>query len=183
YSYVTAATNAAGPPPYTSGSAVRDSNGDYTYTSLGPATSGEMNTATNTVSVRIALTALDPYMQHGPPIRYGSVLVGLRGATGAAAGQTVGHDDTRGGGSYPLCREGAGVPSAGAEGEFALSPPTPNPARAGAAFTLRLPRPGWVELGVFDAQGRRVRNIFGGALGAGETRLAWDGRTDGGHPA
>jgi hypothetical protein len=183
YFYLQAATNGAGQPAYTFGTAVRDSNGDYTYTSLGSALSGEMDTADNLVKVRLAFTALDPYLTHGPPVRGGSTLVGLRGATGAASGSSVGHDETRGGGSYSVCSEATAVPETRMSAGFVLSPPMPNPARNAVGFTLTLPRPGWVDLGVFDSQGRRVRNIFGGALGAGDTRFQWDGRTDGGRSA
>jgi hypothetical protein len=111
------------------------------------------------------------------------VLVGLRGATGAAAGATIGHDETRGGGSYVVCGEVLDVPVAPTDLEFALSPPSPNPSRNAVRFNLSLPRPGWVDVGVFDAQGRRVRNLLGGILGPGTTRLEWDARTDGGRPA
>ena len=51
------------------------------------------------------------------------------------------------------------------------------------AVNLSLSHVAWTDLAVFDAAGRRVRTIYAGTLPAGATRLAWDGRTDAGHPA
>jgi hypothetical protein len=183
YFYVQAATNGAGIPAFTFGSASRDSNGGYSYTSLGNATSGELDTANNTVIVRLSTSALDPYVQHGPGVRPGSVLVGLRGETGAASGSSVGHDETRGGTSYVVCGDLLDAQVAAADADFGITPPTPNPSRSFVSFNLQMPRAGWVDLALFDSQGRRVRTIFGGVLGAGSTGMHWDGRTDGGRAA
>lgn len=180
--YLLASTDGAGTPSFTFGRAVRDTGGTLLYTSLGAALSGAMSTATNEVVVRLALTSLDPYVTHGPPVRPGSTLVGLRGATGTLNAGTA-RDITRGGGAVRICSEvlDAG-PRAGAA-EFGMSPPAPNPGRSGTSFRLTLPHAAWVEVAVFDSQGRRVRTIQAGLLTAGTTRLRWDGRTDAGHDA
>jgi len=182
YFYLQATTDGASQPTFTFGSAVRDSNGDYTYTPLGAA-EGELVTGSNEIVARVLLGALDPYVHHGPPVRPGSIVAGLRGATGAASGNSVGHDETRGGGTYVVCGEVLAVDPPDRRLEFGLSPPTPNPSRSAVSFDLTLPQAGWVDLSLFDLQGRRLRNLFGGVLGAGVTRMRWDGRTDGGHAA
>jgi hypothetical protein len=74
---------------------------------------------------------------------------------------------------------GGGGPAA-----FFLAPPSPNPAGGGGASVLRfgLARPGRAELRVLDAAGRQVRTLLAGEIAAGEHRVAWDGRDDGGRP-
>jgi hypothetical protein len=57
----------------------------------------------------------------------------------------------------------------------ALSAPVPNPSRGRARLTLELAAPGRVEVGVFDASGRRVRTLVSGRLEAGRHPIAWDG--------
>ena len=185
YFYLQAETDTASLAAYTFGRAVRDSNGSYRYVKLGNADSGSLDTGTNTITIQLALTALDPFVTHGPPVRPGSPLVGLRGSTGTA-NASAGRDITRGGAPYTLCQTAQGVldvpPSSGIV-EFGLSAPRPNPSRIGAQFSLYLPRTAWVELAVFDAGGRRVRSVHAGILPAGTTNLRWDGRTDAGHAA
>ncbi len=56
-----------------------------------------------------------------------------------------------------------GVPSAA----FALSAPTPNPARSGAALSLGLGRPQAVRVAVYDVTGRRVLTLHDGPAAAG----------------
>jgi flagellar hook assembly protein FlgD len=43
---------------------------------------------------------------------------------------------------------------------------------------LQLREEGPVDVAIFDAGGRRVRNLFAGGLPAGEHDLTWDGRDD-----
>jgi hypothetical protein len=180
--YLQATTDGSGTPSYTFGQAVRDSNGSYSYNPLGTADAGSMDTGTNTVEVALTLGRLDPYVTHGPGIRAGSTLCGLRGATGTSNANEI-HDVTRGAGPMTVCSEVLAVDPPGGVTEFGLSAPRPNPARSGTAFNLYLPRTAWVELGVFDASGRRVRSVQAGLLPAGTTQIRWDGRTDTGHPA
>jgi len=55
-----------------------------------------------------------------------------------------------------------------------LATPWPNPANESARFTLALPRAARVSLGIFDAGGRRVRELVSGSLPAGEHARVWD---------
>ncbi len=71
----------------------------------------------------------------------------------------------------------------GAPAASFFAAPSPNPARAGTAFAFGLARGGAARLAIFDAQGRRVRLLVAGELGAGQHRVAWDGRDDDGRAA
>jgi hypothetical protein len=51
----------------------------------------------------------------------------------------------------------------------------PNPARGRAGITLSLFRKVNVEMAVFDASGRKVRALFHGEAGPGDTVVRWDG--------
>ena len=57
---------------------------------------------------------------------------------------------------------------------LAFAPAAPNPARE--AFSLRyvLPREGFVRLAIFDATGRRVRELVAGTRSAGDQSVPWD---------
>ena len=67
---------------------------------------------------------------------------------------------------------------------LAFSPPAPNPVRSeGAMFRIALPEAARVTLTLFDQQGRRVRELAGGTLPAGEHHARWDGRDQAGHAA
>ncbi len=67
-----------------------------------------------------------------------------------------------------------GKPDAAAK--VALSAPSPNPSRGDVSFAMTLPNEAKVALGVFDAMGRRVREIHEGELAAGRHTFKWDGR-------
>lgn len=67
-----------------------------------------------------------------------------------------------------------------APGGLELALPQPNPSRSGATLAFWLARPGRATLDVVDVQGRRVRRLLDGPLGAGEHKLRWDGRDDAG---
>ncbi len=71
--------------------------------------------------------------------------------------------------------DGTGITRA----EFAA--PRPSPARQSAMFTLRLPQAARVEIQIYDASGRLVRDLIKGTVAAGETPLLWDLRDDAGH--
>lgn len=61
----------------------------------------------------------------------------------------------------------------------------PNPVRTGAGvlITLSLPRTGAADLRVHDVQGRLVRTLIAGGLGAGSHAVRWDGRHESGRDA
>jgi FlgD Ig-like domain len=71
-----------------------------------------------------------------------------------------------------------GVRDTPAASAVLLSPNYPNPFTSGTAVELTLHREEPVSVEVFDAAGRRVRDIEMGTVEAGETRLAFDGRDD-----
>lgn len=68
---------------------------------------------------------------------------------------------------------------------LALSAPVPNPVTTGASFALSVPdgppRPASVAIHALD--GRLVRELSRGPLGAGRHELRWDGRDAGGDAA
>ena len=178
--YLLAAMDSAG-ATFTYGTAVRDTSGALAYTERGSA-SGELDAANDDVVMRIPLSALNPYVTHGPPVQYGSVLVGLRGQTGTLEQGTT-RDITRGGGSYVVCSGALAVGGPSSPMEMALGQPSPNPGHGGITIPLYLSHPAWVDVGVFDPSGRRVRTLVGATLPAGSHRLVWDARTDAGHSA
>lgn len=66
------------------------------------------------------------------------------------------------------------------EARFSLQPCEPNPMRTQGAMRLSLPRAeGRVRLGIYALDGRLVRQLHDGPLGAGPHEFTWDGR-DGG---
>ncbi len=71
-----------------------------------------------------------------------------------------------------LVDAGSGAPG------LSLAGPWPTPARSGSSvrFTLELPAPGTVRLGLYDARGRLVRSLADGTAAAGPSSYAWDGR-------
>jgi probable HAF family extracellular repeat protein len=73
-----------------------------------------------------------------------------------------------------------GVPPGAAALEPRFSGPWPNPARGRARFEVTLPRPGPVEVTVFDLTGRRVRGLARGGFPAGTTVIEWDARDEAG---
>lgn len=61
-----------------------------------------------------------------------------------------------------------------------LEPPYPNPARGRVTFQLRQPEPKPVRLTIYDAAGRRVREVELGAGGSAPQLWLWDGNDDAG---
>ena len=58
--------------------------------------------------------------------------------------------------------------------------PRPNPFDASTTMRYVAPRPGRMEIMVFDIAGRRVRTIFKGTIQPGEHAIDWDGRDEAG---
>ena len=67
---------------------------------------------------------------------------------------------------------GAEIPAPPAGDE--LFAPFPNPVRASATLTFALAATGEVELAIYSVDGRRVRGLFSGRLGAGTHTVVWD---------
>jgi flagellar hook capping protein FlgD len=59
-----------------------------------------------------------------------------------------------------------------------LGRPSPNPFSTGTTVRFQVAKPGFVELSVLDAQGRRVRTIQAGTLAPGSYTRSWDGQND-----
>ncbi|MFL6212113.1 MAG: hypothetical protein ACJ74W_24930 [Pyrinomonadaceae bacterium] len=109
--FVMANTDSGGSAPaYSFGTAVRAGTGMVTYTVRGAADGGLFDSATNTITVKVALSKLNSFVRAGnPPVALGSVLTGLRGGaftTGDdnAAGRNdrAKSDYTRGGTQYTI---------------------------------------------------------------------------------
>lgn len=55
----------------------------------------------------------------------------------------------------------------------AMSPPSPNPARAGTQFVISLPYAEYVSIDVLDVGGRRVRTLAAAVYSGGPTTFGW----------
>lgn len=73
---------------------------------------------------------------------------------------------------------GLSLPLAG--GRVALSSPLPNPSSGRTSFSVTLSTAGALDVGVFDAGGRRIATVFHGDADAGVRSFIWDGRRDSG---
>ena len=181
--WVRANTDNLAAPVFSFGTAVRNSDGSLSYTRRGSADFGAFDAASSTVTIKVALAKLNPWVTHGPPIGSGSVLDGLRGQT-FTTGANVVRDLTRGGRSFTV-RSKRQASKAEAEAEpagFRVSPPAPNPGGRGTTLELSLPQPTWAQVAVYDIRGGLVRTIHSGLLPAGVTQLKWDGRAGDGQP-
>lgn len=67
--------------------------------------------------------------------------------------------------------------------ELALSVASAMPATSGVDLRFALPRPGGVQLAIYDVMGRTVRTLASGELPAGNWTRRWDGSTDTGSRA
>jgi hypothetical protein len=92
-------TNPAG--TFTFGTAVRNSDGTLTYTSVGNADSGAFDTVNKTITIKVSASKLNPLVTHGPAVGNGSVLVGLRGQAFTSGANAI-RDITRGGTQYTI---------------------------------------------------------------------------------
>lgn len=57
---------------------------------------------------------------------------------------------------------------------------TPNPFNPSTTIRFVLERAGFAELAVYDVAGRRIRTLVSDSMSAGEHRVDWNGRDDGG---
>jgi uncharacterized repeat protein (TIGR01451 family) len=117
-------------PQFSFGTAVRNSDGTISYTNRGAANSGSFNTASNTITVKVALSKLNPFASKGA-LAPGSVLVGLRGRNFTVS--TDGKRDlTRGGTQYTI---GCGPPAADLS---VTKTDSPDPVKAGQNLTYTI---------------------------------------------
>jgi hypothetical protein len=85
------------------------------------------------------------------------------------------------------CLVATSVPPASPGSNDASSDPVtvsvrPNPVREGAVFALDVPRGGDLHVELFDATGRRVREMRRHSVSRGGALVRWDGRDDAGRP-
>ena len=66
----------------------------------------------------------------------------------------------------------------GVPGKLHLATPAPNPFNPATNLAFHLPEPGQVALTVYDARGRRIRNLLRGHRQGGDFEALWDGRDD-----
>lgn len=117
---------------------------------------------------------------HAPPSLDLSLrLAPLGTATGGDLGPLDGEFSGTDGVKLQVQVNGPARPLPGGPG-FELSANRPEPFHGVTHFTLSLPRAASVDVSVYDVNGRRVATLHRGALAAGVTELAWDGRADGG---
>ncbi len=127
----------------------------------------------------------------GPFAMTGSVHAGGGGFSGSGPftlGGTVGQPDAgrHTGGAFELTggfwRPGApgsvSAPASPRPARFALASAAPNPFRGQSTLDFELPREARVQLDVFGIDGRRVRSLVSGVVGAGRHRALWNGRDD-----
>jgi hypothetical protein len=104
--YLLAQTDAAGARTYRFGTAARNGNGGMTYTDRGAADFGSFDPAAKTVTLKVALSKLNPFVRAGnAPLGLGTVLAGLRGQANIASnpsGRDGRSDSTRGGTQYTI---------------------------------------------------------------------------------
>ena len=72
------------------------------------------------------------------------------------------------------------VPGGTATGALSLEHPAPNPALRSVTLRYALPHEGHVVLAIYDAGGRRVRELVAGVQPAGDHAPVWDLRNEAG---
>ncbi len=102
--YLLAQTDAAGAKTYRFGTALRNGNGAMEYTDRGAADFGAIDSASHTITLKVALSKLNPFVKAGSaPLGAGTVLTGLRGSASVSTqGQAARSDNTRGGTQYTI---------------------------------------------------------------------------------
>jgi probable HAF family extracellular repeat protein len=100
---------------------------------------------------------------------------------GAIVGEGLRNGEPRG---FLLTPSGTtGAPGAALPASVEFAGALPNPVHGRARFHFALPRPARVRIELFDAGGRRVRELADGVYGAGAGQVAWDGADERGAAA
>jgi hypothetical protein len=76
---------------------------------------------------------------------------------------------------------GAGVGGDGdvvGPSQFVIHQNHPNPFNPATTIAMEIPRESSVRVGIYDLQGRRVRELYSGQLDRGTHTFRWDGRDD-----
>jgi uncharacterized repeat protein (TIGR01451 family) len=128
--YLRASTDPTQASQFAFGTAVRNSDGTVTYTRRGAAT-GSFDAATNTITMKVPLSSLNPFVTHGSALAPGSILAGLRGQSFTS--QVNGKRDiSRGGTQYTI---GCAPPSADVS---VTKTDAPDPAHVGQNLTYTI---------------------------------------------
>ena len=187
------AADTSGTPRFSYGVAYRDSSPLVPVVSAafamaylppaGLADSAAVDTATSTISIKVAVSKLNALLPAGhPPIGQGSWLCGLRGAAGSLGSGP--RDNTRGGLFNFLVNYSGPLDVDTPRPPFALSVSAwPNPVRTESAVRYSLPERGVVSLTVYDIQGKLVRTLASGVAQPGNHVAHWDGHWTGGQAA
>jgi len=149
------------------------------YNAVGAADSGSIDTASATITVKIALAKINALIPPGHlPIAQGSWLSGLRGSAGAVGNGP--RDNTRGG-RFNFLVDFAGPTAVGPGGppaKLALAA-SPNPSRAATTLFYSMPRTEPARIALYDVRGRLVSVLRSGVFLAGSNEFTWDGRAGG----
>ena len=116
-------------PQFSFGTATRNSDGSLGYTTRGSADSGSFDQQHKTITVALSLNRLDSFVSHGPAVRPGSTLVGLRGQT-FTSNANAKRDLSRGGTQYTVGCQAADLAIQKAD--------SPDPAHVGQNLTYTI---------------------------------------------
>ena len=110
------------------------------------------------------------------------VVLGISADAGEELGSGVGND-----GAFVFINQGAPVTAVVAEAvqpwAFSLGANYPNPFNPATTIPLIVPAGAEdVDVSIYNVLGQPVRQVWNGALAAGEHRLGWDGRDEQGQP-
>ena len=131
---------------------------------------------------RIAADAAINWPATGYPIcAADSNQTNLAMASDGNLGAVVAWQDYRNG-NYDIYTQGFDISGAGIEigsppigSTLYLSPAFPNPSAAAVGISYSLPKPGEVELAVYDIVGQKVATLAAGVMSAGRHEVSWNG--------
>ncbi|HYN86444.1 MAG TPA: Calx-beta domain-containing protein [Pyrinomonadaceae bacterium] len=144
--YVRANTDTGPAGTFTFGTAVRNPDGSITYTERGAADCGTIDPATDTITVKVSVSKLNPFATKGA-ITTGKVLAGLRGSSFTSGDSRGKRDITRGGTEFTVgsCSTalacGAATPTP-TPGPTPTPTPTPGPTPTPTPGATPTPTPG-----------------------------------------
>lgn len=99
--FLRASTETSPTGSFTFGTTVRNPDGSLSYTTRGGADSGSFDQVNRTITMKVSVSKLNPFVTRGPAIGASTTLVGLRGQT-FTVGANIVSDITRGGTQFTL---------------------------------------------------------------------------------